>query len=315
MKRLAWIEILNQHGDVIVRHPIYAWPANIGRGYQNDVIIDDPYIAAGHLEVEPSDVEGYQLKLLGGINGMSLNRKRQLHQSVKASADDIIHIGKTQFRVRPVDYSVSPDKPMPKRAWLRNAIGLFIGLSLVLFEYALMRWLNYDKEEKITILIVDLIDTIPWQFGLMWIGFWSVIGRIEVGRTHLIEHATLASLGAGVLMLIGDLSSYISFALDSSLLSYLLHIAVIPLIFGSLIYRHICLVSRANRRKIGFLVAGLVILGVNISDLKDHWRYEDDLARMPYSRTVGSPAMVLTPGQTPAEFIADAKKLKAAVDE
>ncbi|MFY9259908.1 MAG: FHA domain-containing protein [Gallionella sp.] len=315
MKRLAWIEILNQHGDVTVRHPVYAWPVNVGRAYHNDVMLDDPYIAAGHLEIQPADAGGYQLNVLGGVNAMTINRKRERHQSAKVSAEDIIHIGKTAFRVRPVDYDVSPDQPLPKHAWLRSSLGLFMGISLVLFEYILSRWLNYDREEKLTILAADMIDSIPLEFGLTWIGFWAIIGRIEVGKSHFIEHATLATLGAGVLMLIGDMSSYVAFALDSSLLSYLLHIAVIPFIFGLIIYRHLCLASRISHRKIGFLVAGLVILGTHISDLKNQWHSEDDLARMPYSRTIGSPAMVLTPGQTPAEFIADTQKLKAIVDE
>ncbi|MDD2776831.1 MAG: FHA domain-containing protein [Gallionella sp.] len=315
MKRLAWIEILNQHGDVTVRHPVYSWPVNIGRAYHNDVMLDDPYIAAGHLEIQPENEGGYQLNVLGGINAMTINRKRERHQSAKVSPEDIIHIGKTAFRIRPVDYNVSPDKPLPRKAMLRNALGLFVGISLVLFEYVISRWLNYDREEKLTILAVDMMDMIPWQFGLTWVGFWAIIGRIEVGRPHFIEHATLATLGAGVLMLIGDMSSYVAFALDSSLLSYLLHIAVVPFIFGLIIYRHLCLASRINHRMIGFLVAGVVILGVNISDLKDKWRYEDDLAQMTYSRTIGSPAMVLTPGQTPAEFIANTKKLKTIVDE
>ncbi|MDD4965188.1 MAG: FHA domain-containing protein [Gallionella sp.] len=315
MKHLAWIEILNHHGDVKTRQPVYAWPLNIGRGYHNDVILDDPYIAPGHLEIQPAELGGYQLNILGDAPALTINQQRDLHQSTQVSAEDIIHLGKTSFRIRPIDYVVTSEMPIPKRAWLRPALGLFLGISLILLEYALVRWLNYTFEQKPKMLIIDMLDMLPWWSGFTWIGFWAALSRVEVGHPHIIKHATIATLGFGSIYLITDIYGYIAFALDAELVSVLTNLVLLPFITGFIVYRHICLASRLNRRKVGLLVAAVMIFNVGITELKDNWRSEDDFAQMIYSRTVGSPAMVLTAGETPAKFIADTKELKAITDE
>ena len=48
---MIWVEILSRHRDIAARFRIAAPEARIGRGYDNDVIIDDPYVAAQHLRV------------------------------------------------------------------------------------------------------------------------------------------------------------------------------------------------------------------------------------------------------------------------
>ena len=52
MEPLAFVEIVDRHGDVLARHPVYRWPASIGRGYQADVIIDDAFVAPVHAAIE-----------------------------------------------------------------------------------------------------------------------------------------------------------------------------------------------------------------------------------------------------------------------
>src|SRR6202035_999762 len=48
---MIWIEILSRHRDIAARFRIPGPEARIGRGYDNDVILDDPYVAAQHLRV------------------------------------------------------------------------------------------------------------------------------------------------------------------------------------------------------------------------------------------------------------------------
>ena len=48
---MIWVEILSRHREVVARVRIVGEEAIIGRGYDNDVIVDDPYVAARHLRV------------------------------------------------------------------------------------------------------------------------------------------------------------------------------------------------------------------------------------------------------------------------
>jgi pSer/pThr/pTyr-binding forkhead associated (FHA) protein len=46
------IETLARNGDVLQRSRVAALPIRLGRGYDNDFIIDDDYVAASHARIE-----------------------------------------------------------------------------------------------------------------------------------------------------------------------------------------------------------------------------------------------------------------------
>jgi len=48
---MIWVEILSRHRDITARVRTASPEVRIGRGYDNDVIVDDPYVAARHLRV------------------------------------------------------------------------------------------------------------------------------------------------------------------------------------------------------------------------------------------------------------------------
>ena len=48
---MMWVEILSRQRDVISRFRIDGPEARIGRGYDNDVVVEDPYVAAQHLRI------------------------------------------------------------------------------------------------------------------------------------------------------------------------------------------------------------------------------------------------------------------------
>jgi pSer/pThr/pTyr-binding forkhead associated (FHA) protein len=68
---MIWVEILSRHRDVVNRVRIAGEEATIGRGYDNDVIVDDPYVAARHLRVSRDEAGQLVAKDLGSVNGIS----------------------------------------------------------------------------------------------------------------------------------------------------------------------------------------------------------------------------------------------------
>ena len=53
MGEVIWVEVLSRHHDVVARHRCVGPEVHIGRGYDNDVVIDDPYVAARHVCTGP----------------------------------------------------------------------------------------------------------------------------------------------------------------------------------------------------------------------------------------------------------------------
>ena len=70
MDALAYLEVVDRHGDVVARHAIYGSTARIGRGYEADVILDDPYIAPEHVTLEPIGSGRFRLTDLDTQNGI-----------------------------------------------------------------------------------------------------------------------------------------------------------------------------------------------------------------------------------------------------
>src|SRR5688572_33466251 len=46
------IEVLDRAGAVSARHRCNELPVSLGRAYDNDVILDDPFVAALHVRIE-----------------------------------------------------------------------------------------------------------------------------------------------------------------------------------------------------------------------------------------------------------------------
>src|SRR5438445_11598609 len=71
--QMIWVEILSRHRDVAARFRITGPDVRIGRGYDNDVIVDDPYVAAQHLHVFRDETGQLVVEDLGSANGMFLD--------------------------------------------------------------------------------------------------------------------------------------------------------------------------------------------------------------------------------------------------
>jgi uncharacterized membrane protein len=313
MERLAWFEVINQHGDVTARHPIYTWPVRVGRAYSNDIVLDDPFVAQHHLEIDSLATGDYQINDLGSINGLTLRKKRSKQPQATMSIDEVGGIGQTHFRIRPLGYAVAAEKKLPHHAWIWSWFGLTLGLLVLIAERTLVQWLNYDRQDAYNSLFLNIPDQTPWLIA--WVGTWALLGRIYTGSTNWVQHATIATLGGGLYFLLDDLSGYVGFSLNSSIIEGVLLKYVSPMVLALLLYLHTRLVSRMSRRRLGATVVILMACSVGVSSLKENWLSETDLASMPYTRTIGPSQILLTQGKSTDEFLIDSNKLKPKVDE
>jgi hypothetical protein len=314
MERIAWVEVLDRHGDVSSRYPVHVWPLKVGRAYSSDIVLDDPYVAANHLEINHADGGTYQLKILSSINAMTIDTIRGKQVEAKVAANQVVRIGHTQLRIRPVDFAVSAEKSLPSKAWSRSWPALIVGVAVLLLMYFPSLWLNYDRSEGYRILLLPIVGAIALL--LLWVGFWALIGRVLSGHANFIAHTVNASLCiALIIFLDGLLYGYTDFAFNTNLITNTLPEIMDPLIIGTLLYRHIGLVSRMSRRKIGVIVIALMASLIGFGYLSEKWTADNKLTEMSFSRTIGPPFISFSHGKSTESFIAGASKLKSKVDE
>jgi hypothetical protein len=206
-----WVEVLSRHGDVLARHRCAGPELSIGRGYGNDVLIDDPYVAPAHLRIR-RDVDGSLVaEDLGTVNGSFVDRAKEPFDRVVLDGEQRLRIGHTYLRIRDAAHPVVPERTVqPQRRLLPIAAGLG---ALIIGIEVLTVWLNETAEPKLqryllTPLVVALVL-------LVWTAIWSVLSRIFAGQARLERNLLIALGGALAYSLWNEIVWLYSFAFAS----------------------------------------------------------------------------------------------------
>ncbi|MDZ5635575.1 MULTISPECIES: FHA domain-containing protein [unclassified Janthinobacterium] len=308
MKAPYFIEILAENGEVRQRQRIESLPIRIGRGYDNDFILDDAHTAAAHAIVEDDGAGGLLLRDLGSQNGVIHRGQRQLQ--VAMSGNSIVRLGHTRLRVRASDQPVAPELgDTTRHDWegLRPAVA---GLTMIGASAAFSNWLSdADAFEPISYL---MIIAYALAGGLVWASIWAVANRLFGHVARFGRH--LFIIGCGLLaMEVWELGSNVAaYALSLEVLTrYGRHMFIV--IVCVMIYYHLCTIKPQHPRRFGLVAIVLAILGstlILLSNLQASGRLADE----PYMSVIYPPALRLSPNHTTDAFFRDAASLQRAVD-
>ena len=263
------VEIAQNAGAARKRHFIIdRFPMRIGRGYHNQIIIDDPYISPQHLEVSYHENEGFMIEDLGSSNGLILNRKKIERTRCRIYSGDEIKIGKTVLRLYEPQHPVEPALPVTEEtgylhslqsASLSFSLYLLAAASLCLFTY-LTVWPSSRDQLANLLLSTTLFGLI---ITLLWSTLWGLAGRLIRHRVNFNAHLGLFSTYLLALMVIYFLGLLISFFIPHELFalaaSYLLH----ALAFGFLLSSALSLATdipyKKRRRFSAYVVMAIMV--------------------------------------------------------
>lgn len=203
-----WLELLSRHHDVLQRHRCTGPVIRVGRAYDNDVVLDDPYAAPHHLRLSQTEDGGWLAEDLGSANGLRAERGKARFDRMPLDEDRIIRVGTTLLRLRSVRYRVAPERidspSMP--LWpvaVLLAIGI-IGIELV------VDWLSEVNEVRFPVYL----DGLRWIVleVLAWVGFWAILSRIFAGHARFERHLVIALSGVFAFSAIDEVLKYVGFA-------------------------------------------------------------------------------------------------------
>ena len=308
MKAPYYIEIVADNGDVQQRQRIDALPIRIGRGYDNDFILDDAHTAAAHAIVEDDGAGGLLLRDLGSHNGVIHAGQRQAQ--VALGGNSIVRLGHTRLRVRASDHPVAPelsDTTMHNWEGLRPAVA---GLAMIAISAAFSNWLG-DAEAFDPISYLILI-AYALGGGLVWASVWAVANRLFGHTARFGRHVFI--IGCGLLAME-------AWELGSSVLAYALSLEVLTrygrhmfiVIVCCMIYYHLCTIKPQHPRRFALVAMLLAIIGstlILLSNLQASGRLADE----PYMSLIYPPALRLSPNHTTEAFFRDAATLQRGVD-
>jgi hypothetical protein len=309
---VIFVEVLGRAGEIDQRHAIARLPATIGRAYDNDVILDDPYVAPHHLRLERSRSGGLELVDLGSRNGFfALDPTRRV-ACTGADPDARFRVGHTQLRIRPRSYAVPAERDDAVRTpWHRNPaslVGLYAAALACLLLYGFAS--TTERIEPLKLAMPAIWVTL----GLcVWAATWAFAGKALGARANLAAHASVALAGLVALFVVATAGGYAAFALSSSAIDAG---TILPLaaVAAWALYRHLTLVSRQPHRTLALAALGVVVGVVGVLSLADHASRQDQLGRMTFLREIKTPAVRLVTGASPEAFFAAAEDLKHQID-
>ncbi len=309
-----WIEILDKSGAVASRQRIQADAVTIGRGYGNDIVIDDVFVAPAHLRIA-FDAEGALcLEDLGTQNG-TFDVIRQANVNHLLVGDEAsIRIGHTGLRIRRASFEVAPALSMTTAYAPLGAMGygnaaLFM-MAAFIVAIMLSTWLAQTSEFKLATYLPGAV-VMP-MVVLGWAGIWTLLTRLVTARGQFFRHVAIAfafMVALFIVDIVTDFATY-SFAWTS------LQKWVPPLLwgmFGILCFAHIRAITPKHSRLVGAIVGALVVvaIGVHVSLRAESEKVQPQRI----SAKLMPPFLLMKSPVAPETFFKDALALKPKLED
>jgi len=312
------IERLNRKKHVIERWALKKLPVTIGRGYDNDVIVSDSYVAEKQLIVA---IEGDRLQIenVDPLNDILLNNVVQEELSFEIQSGDEVIIGKTPLRILSSTHKVVATKRLiKKKAYLTNTQRIILAWASVVFALACFSLLEFLDTSKATSWIKILAR--PYALPLAavpigWAIFWASMGRTLIQTPNFYKHLLVSMLiaVAGRWTLI--LSEYVKYGLNSQLAGKMFLYLIAGLSGVFLLNINLKLATTLSRlKRIG--IANAAVWGVLI--LFEFFmiaRRPEFQGRTNFNSTIKPPYAKVLPSKSMNEFFADTDELFKELDE
>lgn len=308
MKAPYFIETLARNGDVLHRHQVAGLPIRLGRGYDNDFILDDAHAAPRHAIIEAGADGRLVLRDLGTKNGVVYRGKRQ--HSIALTGDMVIRMGHTSLRVRGADFPVPPELVDRTMHGWEGALPGLAGMLLIGMVALLTVWLNDTQTFQLSRYLQGLAYGIA--AGLVWGGMWAFANRLFGRHARLGRHLFIFGCGLAAIALYKIVSSMAAYAWSLEwLVRYGMHVTIA--LMAGMVYFHLGTVKPQRRRYFASSCALLALLGSGLTlvgNLQASGRVADQL----YMPLLLPPTMRAIPDHSVDEYMAEAAAMKAHID-
>jgi len=308
---MIWIEILSRHHDVLSRQRIDhdGDTIRLGRAYDNDVIVDDPYVAPHHALLKRDEDGNWTAFDQGTRNGMIVGKNGRRCAEVRLHDDTDVRIGRTWFRLRSAEAPVPPERVLSRfqhHAW---RLAFFIALVVTLIEVAGI-WLGSVGEYKTSQYMSAILAAVT--VVLVWTSVWAISSRIFTAQGHFDQHLLIALSGLLALSVLDALVAVGAYAISFPALAQYYFVPV-WLVLSATIFGHLRAIGPARRRLKAAGVSLLAVVAIGAQGTISH-EARNDSGQPAYLQQLKPYAMRVVPARTPSAFFTDAGKLKAELD-
>lgn len=306
------LEILDRFGKIKERHRIERLPVRIGRGYDNDIIVDDPYISPKHIELTEGSDGHLQVTDLDSENGLFSLHPLQRHEILTVEENQRIRIGHTDIRLRTSDYPVREtfiDHIRPRRLHLllTNAFMLPVFWLLAAAVFAIYDYQSSFRDVSFNGILSHILPM--FMFILLWSMAWSIVSKVVTHKFYFSYHAILTAVVMAGFYLIDPLFEYVEFVYPINGLADSLSLMLDLILPIALIYGNLRQSTTLNKRRAGATAILTSFLAVGALHLVAYLNQPDFDPQPEYSGILKAPAFDLHRGQSIDRFFADTRSL------
>jgi len=313
------IELLDRTGTVIARHRCSELPVRLGRAYDNDVVIDDPFVAPSHVRIErraDGVLVACDSATRNGIHTATSGRwslwqrvGKRLNEIV-LTPDTLVRAGHSTFRVRPMDHAVAPERlDTTAHAWegLGPALVALVMLSLLgLFN----AWsLDTTTQENLQYQ-TNLAGVIGSM--VLWAGVWALLNRLFGGRARFGRHFLIGSLLVVASFATTMLANLLAYAFSLEALSrFESYISL--LLLAVAVYFHVATITPLSVSFARRFAAAFALLSMGLFALYQY-STERQFGDSLYMSSLQWPAVRMVAPMSAEAFVKATDELKARAD-
>lgn len=290
-----------------------AGPFRIGRAFDNDLILDDPYVCPHHAELRLTD-DGWLLTDVGSVNGLRLGNSARL-QRIELRGRTGFRLGHTELLFRTADEALPASRTDPSdhrvAQALRSVPMAATGLLLLALLIGVQQFLGQSENQRWLPSLAEALGALVMV--AIWALAWAVVNRLFAHRLQYPGHLTIAALSLLAVMLLDVVGEYLLFAFAGDRWTGLFGKL---LLYGGLalaLWGHVGLIAgQPTRRQLGAATAVSAMLFVLFS-LPD--AIDDDFKSNPeFQALLKPPAFQLVDGLPVDHFYTRAAELAEAIE-
>ncbi len=303
-----WIEIVSRHGHLLQRHRFERDEVRVGRGYDNDLILDDPFVAPRHVRIARDAHNALVAEEVESANGLYQGDGKQRVARLALDGRTLIRIGRTYLRVRDAAHAVAPERLVKARIWTWP---LVVGLAIAMVGVQLAStWLHQTTEPRIADYASPALAVCLAVAA--WIAVWTILSRIFSGSARFRRHLVIALSGFLVVLVFYELAEIGAFALSRRGLTVYRYVGL-WLVVGLFTFLHLRAISGSHSRFKAGAVTTITIAAIGMQTLASlQERAATDLQS--YVRRLKPPELRLVGRQSETRFFGAAEDLKKTLD-
>lgn len=249
------VEVLDPRtGEVRARRRLEAGGATVGRGYGNDIVLDDAWADVEHARIAPDEEGTLAIVDLGSVNGLRTPDGTR-HARLPVRPDLEVRLGRTRLRFRDTDASLPPARRdtaawpttvAPPRWW--GAWWAQLGPTAVAaLLVAWITWLGNFGASPASEVVSTVLGLLV--LAMLWAGVWAVAGRVVVQRFRFLGHLALISALVAAAMIYLVVNGWAEYFFPDHAWPVALGAVAWFVLLAGLVAAHLRLASPLSRRR------------------------------------------------------------------